>query len=475
MRKIIDLVLFTGLIIWGQQVMSAPNILLIIGDDMSVETLSSYGIGANPPKTAALDQLAKDGVQFRSFWSQPICSPTRATIMTGRYGFRTGIGWPVGGVAAEPAIPARPAWAAFEDPVTGGGRATDPTVPTPGLNSAEFTLPMALKANAELGYSTAAIGKWHLADVDNGWQDHPNQVGFDHYSGLIPGRTETYFAWQKVVNGEFEPGVGYTPVDKADDAIAWIAQQGDEPWFMWFAFNLPHTPLHLPPEENWQTDHDELDRNAISEEDSIAYFNSMIEAMDTQIGRVLASIEPEVRENTYVIFLGDNGTIGRWISPPFDSARAKSTVFQGGVNVPLLVTGPGIDRGAESQALVNSTDLFFTIMEMAGIDPANTVPDEITTDSVSFFSTLSDADTPSPREWVYADVFGGGHSGVADANYAIRDARYKLLRHEGLEQFYDLIDDPYENQDLLTRDLSSREQAAYQDLSERVHQLRNSE
>jgi len=478
MRKCIYLaaVVMIIAVVSQRQAEAAPNILLIIGDDMSVETLSSYGIGANPPKTAALDQLAIDGVQFSNFWSQPICSPTRATIMTGRYGFRTGIGWPVGGVATEPAIPARPAWAAFEGPGMGGGMAaTNPTVPTPGLAPEEFTLPMALKANPELGYSTAAIGKWHLADVDNGWQNHPNQVGFDHYSGLIPGITESYFAWQKVVNGEFEPGVGYTPADKADDAIAWIDQQGDEPWFMWFAFNLPHTPLHLPPGENWQTDHDELDRNAISAEDSIAYFNSMIEAMDTQIGRVLASIEPEVRENTYVIFLGDNGTIGRWISPPFDSARAKSTIFQGGVNVPLLITGPGVARGAESQALVNSSDLFFTIMEMAGIDPANTVPDEITTDSVSFFSTLSDADTPSPREWIYADVFGGGHPGVADANYAIRDARYKLLRHEGLEQFYDLIDDPYENRDLLTRNLSGREHAAYQDLSERVHQLRNSE
>ncbi len=114
-------------------------------------------------------------------------------------------------------------------------------------------------------------------------------------------------------------------------------------------------------------------------------------------------------------------------------------------------------------------------MEMAGIDPANTVPDEITTDSVSFFSTLPDAGTPSPREWVYADVFGRGHPGIADGNYAIRDARYKLLRHEGLEQFYDLIDDPYENRDLLTRNLSGREHAAYQDLSKRVRQLRTSE
>ena len=97
-----------GLGVLGSPQKSAPNIILIIGDDMGVETLASYGLGKNPPKTAALNELARRGVRFNNFWSQPVCSPTRATLMTGRYGFRTGIGRPVGG-SKMPTPPAKPA------------------------------------------------------------------------------------------------------------------------------------------------------------------------------------------------------------------------------------------------------------------------------------------------------------------------------------------------------------------------------
>jgi arylsulfatase A-like enzyme len=471
-------VLILGLMLGASgQVAAAPNILLIIGDDMGVDTLASYGIGENFPKTTALDELAQTGVRFTNTWSQAICSPTRATIMTGRYGFRTGIGWPVSGVGAEPPLPPRPLRASFEGPAMGMGMGGVDThsLPTPGLGVDEFTLPMAFKSHPDLGYATAAIGKWHLADIENGWEQHPNRVGFDHFSGLIPGITASYFAWNKVVNGKFQPGVGYTPEDKANDAIAWIKDRGDDPWFMWLAFNLPHTPLHLPPDDNWQSDYSAMDRDGIEEAHSRAYFNAMIEAMDTQIGRVLDSMDPEVRNNTYVIFIGDNGTIGRWISPPYHSDRAKSTIYEGGINVPLIVSGPGVRAGGVSDALVNSSDLFFTIMEMAAIDPADAVPDDLVTDSVSFMPTLTDPNGPSPRDWIYADVFLGGFAGIADANYAIRNERYKLLRHERLIELYDLAEDPFENHDLLKGELSVAEEAAFASLQAQVRELRDSE
>lgn len=105
--------------------------------------------------------------------------------------------------------------------------------------------------------------------------------------------------------------------------------------------------------------------------------------MDTEIARLLAALDPDIRENTYVIFMGDNGTANRTISAPFH--RGENSVYEGGVNVPLIVTGPGVERNAVSDALVNSTDMFYTIMEMAGVDPEETVPEGITTDSVSFF------------------------------------------------------------------------------------------
>ena len=449
---------------------AAPNILLLIGDDMGVETLASYGVGENTPTTAALDELADRGVRFTNFWSQPICSPTRATMLTGRYGFRTGIGRPTTHGPHLPDPPAKPEWAPYERPIAVRGGTWAPLYLLPE----EFSLPMALKANADPGYATAAIGKWHLAEVANGWVDHPNLVGFDHFSGLIRGETASYFSWIKVVDGEVMGTTGYTPVDKADDAIRWIEARGNDPWFLWFAFNLPHVPLHLPPEETWQSDYSHLDPESVPEELLPAYFAAMIEAMDTQIGRILSSLDPDVRENTYVIFMGDNGTPGDHVSPPFRQGRAKNSVYEGGVNVPFIVTGPGVARGAVSEVLVNSTDLFVTIMEMAGIDPAEAIPDGVTHDSVSFSYALSNPDAPSRRDWLYADRFNDGLAGVESGDYAMRDQRYKLVRFRGEEEFYDLREDPYEYVNLLAGELSPEEQAAYHSLNERILTLRAS-
>ncbi|MFL2553309.1 MAG: sulfatase-like hydrolase/transferase [Candidatus Rariloculaceae bacterium] len=462
---------------------AAPNILLIIGDDMGVETLASYGLGENPPKTATLDEMARQGMRFTNFWAQPVCSPTRAAIITGRYSFRTGIGRPAGGSGDLPEIPEIPEWASPAPGGMAGGMARRPAgfdLPRHGLLPDEYTLPMAFNANSDLGYATAAIGKWHLADRSNGWIEHPNRVGFDHYSGLITGTTSSFFSWNKVINGVVSGEIGYTPVDKADDAIDWIAEQGDEPWFMWFAFNLPHTPIHLPPEENWQSDHSNLDSKEISASDSDAYFDAMIEAMDTQIGRLLGSMDAPVRDNTYVIFLGDNGTTGGNVTggnvrAPFRNGRAKGTIYEGGVNTPLIITGPGIEPGTVPDALVNASDLFVTIMEMAGIDVQATVPDEVTYDSVSFMPVLADADTPSPRDWLYVDEFFGGFAGVESADYAMRNERYKLLRFNGEEEFYDLQNDPYEYENLLSGDLTTAERIEYETLRDQITELRASE
>ena len=478
-RAAVALSLLLGL---SGNVAAAPNVLLIIGDDMGVETLASYGVGENPPTTAALDELAREGVRFTNVWSQPACSPTRATMITGRYGFRTGVGIAVANGPPMAAPPDKPAWASAERARTAGR----PRVATAGLEARpalladEFTLPQALKQRNDLGYTAAAIGKWHLADERNGWIEHPNRVGFDHYSGLITGTTPSYFTWNKVVNGEVGGTTGYAPADKADDAIRWIDEQGDNPWFLWFAFNLPHVPLHLPPAETWQSDYSHIDPQSLPPEqfrgyhsERYPYSSAMIEAMDTQIGRLLASLDPEVRDNTYVIFVGDNGS--GVVSAPFRSGHSKGTIYEGGINVPMIVTGPGVARGGASEALVNTTDLFVTIMEMTGIDPGEAIPDEVTHDSISFFPALSDPDAPTGREWLYADYFVGGLPGVADGDYAIRGDRYKLLRYRGTEEFYDLEIDPYEHENLLTGTLSVEEEAAYRSLGEQLQELRGSE
>jgi arylsulfatase A-like enzyme len=452
----------------------APNILLIIGDDMGVEALAAYGLGDDPPETAALDDLARDGVRFDNFWAQPVCSPTRATVITGRYGFRTGIGRPVGG-GPLPEPPAKPAGAPAEsNGAPNAASAEDRALPRPHLLLSEYTLPRALKEHSISDYDTAAFGKWHLAMPENGWTDHPNTVGFDHFAGLMGGGPESYFAWNKVINGEVSGVVGYTPTDKVDDALAWLDDRDGDPWLLWLAFNLGHTPLHLPPGDSWQSDYSEHDAGSVPEEHWTAYFNAMVEAMDTEIERLLDSLDPAVRDNTYVIFMGDNGTYDPVVGAPFRRGRAKGTIYEGGVNVPLIVSGPGVPRDSVSEALVNSTDLFATILEMAGVNPEAAIPEGVTTDTVSFMASLTDPAGPSAREWLYADEFFGGFGGVEGADYAMRNHRYKLLRFEGVEEFYDLEEDPYEYDNLLDRELTVNERAEYEALRAEIHRLRSS-
>ena len=456
---------------------SAPNILLIIADDMGVEALSMYGVGETAPVTAALDELAREGVMFRNFWTQPVCSPTRATIMTGRYGFRTGVGRPIPLTGASagplPDPPAKPASAPYEPSRGGMGMAGGMGAGNFGVRSTEFLFPMALAAGTDDAYRTAAIGKWHLADVNNGWLRHPEHAGIDFYEVVMNGIT-SYFGWRKNVNGEVVGTTRYAAADRTDTAIEWLGAQGDQPWFMWLSYTLPHTPLHLPEARYLQSDYSDLSPTDDFDEKPYRYFHAMIEAMDTEIGRVLASLDPNVRENTYVIFIGDNGTDANSIIAPFRSEGAKGTVYEGGVNTPLIVSGPGVERGAVSGALVNSTDLFATMLEMAEVDVDEVVPDGVTLDSVSIVPYLVDPAMLSQRDSIYADVFADSFLGIETANYAMRNDRYKLMRHEGTEEFYDLSADPYEHDNLLQRSMSPGEQSQYESLQAQITELRES-
>ena len=460
-----------------------PNILVIIGDDMGIETIGSFGVGADTPTTATLDALAERGVRFNNMWAQPVCTPTRATIMTGRYGFRTGVGGPTGDNEARGYMPDPPPVPeglgvpiGMGDGGMGGmaaggmaGGGMGAAGPRWGISLEEFTLPQVFNTRPDLGYDKAAIGKWHLSDVRNGWEDHPNLIGFDHFSGLVRCCVENFFGWVKLVNGEFSTETGYAPTAKIDDAIEWLGDPAarEEPWFLWLAFNTPHSPIHMPPRELLQSDDPALDD---PESGNRPYFKAMIEAMDTEIGRLLDYIGPEVLENTYVIFMGDNGTGGGVVGPPFRQGAAKGSVYNGGVAVPFLVAGPGVAAGETSYALANSTDLFATILEMAGIDYRDAVPDGIVLDTVSLMPYLSDPGRESIREWVYADAFTTD-LGVRSGEYAIRGLRYKYLVDLGVEHFFDLEVDPYEHTNLLDGELTADQGAAFDRLKSQVDAL----
>lgn len=400
-----------------QDVLKAPrpNILLIVADDYGVDLAASYQEGSAPACTPFIDSLAAEGLLFRNAWANPTCSPTRAALLTGRYGFRTG----VGDVQLQADA---------------------------GLLLSETTLPEML-----VGYSTAALGKWHLAG--NQGNLHPNASGFGHYAGSIGGGVPNYMQWPKITDGQFSMSTTYATVDVADEALE-AMQTLPEPWFLYVSFNAPHTPLHQPPRTACSPPMcpTSFCGNLPPSPGAPALVKAMSEAMDHEIGRILALLELQ-DPNALVVFVGDNGTDPRAVESPFLSDRAKGTVYEGGVNVPLIIRGPGVAVG-ECQALVSVVDFFATFAELAGVP-------SLAEDSVSLVSYFDDPSL-ALRETVFSERFSSsGGPPFTDHQRAIRDERYKLIRRSGQpDELYDLVVDPFESSNLLPN-LSAIEQQAY--------------
>ncbi|CUH67428.1 Arylsulfatase precursor [Thalassovita gelatinovora] len=407
---------------------AAPNILLIIADDMGLDTSRCYAVGDQQANMPILEQLCAEGLVFDQAYSAPVCSPTRATIMTGKYGFRTGVGG---------AIPPR------------GGS---------GLSPDEFSLFDALN---ETEYASAVVGKWHLASSPDDL-DHPAEMGVTDYFGMISGGVRSYYNWQGVENGTRNDVDGYTTTVLTDRAINWIGER-QTPWFLWLAYNAPHTPFHVPPRTLYTGENLKDDETAIRE-NPLPYYNAMLEALDTEVGRLFDSMSDETRENTIVIFIGDNGTPGQVSRQLYGARRSKGSIYQGGTAVPMIVSGPGVE-GGRTEALVNTTDLNATILALAGADPDGAVSDGID------LNTILKGETGS-REFAYVEHFGDGGMPVDVMGWAIRDAQYMLVAPDGdAEQMFDIANDPLSQFDLLsatlTPELNQRVlalRAAYQDL-----------
>lgn len=413
----------------------SENILVLIADDLGVDRVGAYAAHPDPGNTPSIDTLAAEGVLFRKAWAHPSCSPTRAAMLTGLPAGTTGLG-----SALNPNVPDR-SW---------------------GLDCNEFsTLPDRAR---ELGYESAILGKWHLAGGPVVDPDHPWSCGFDYHAGHLSNirpqtPAETYFDWTKTINGVSTPNHSvYATTDTVNDALAWITQ-AQEPWLAWVSFNAPHIPIHDPPETLHSYD--------LTDATTAEQGKAMIEAMDTEIGRLLSQVDPEVLAQTTVIFIGDNGTLPLITTPPFPANHAKFTVYEGGVNVPLIVSGdavPALSKGLETDALVHAQDLFSTIIEIAGGIATGS-------DSISFLPHVLDPSEPSTRSDVVSEIFAPTGIDVARDFWdgAARDDRYKLIRRftPGIPdefEFYDLQIDPFEASNLLDGILGPQEQMALRDL-----------
>ena len=409
---------------------TSTNTLLLIADDVGIDGIGVYAAVANPPPTPNLDQLARGGVLFRNALANPVCSPTRACMFTGRYAFRTGIGQVVGNGAQ-------------------------------GLQLSEHTLPEVLNAN---GTRHALIGKWHLGDAIGA--DAPNQHGFGHFTGTLGPQVSNYFSWQKTTNGTTTTSTTYATTDLVNEALAWIGTQTGS-WVCVVAFQAAHTPLHAPPAALHTQNLTGLNPGTTP----LPFFKAMVEAMDTEIGRLLTSLPPTVLANTNVVFMGDNGSPRNVTQAPFDPLHAKGTLYEGGTHVPLMVSGPiVVAPGREVAALVDPTDYFATVCELQGIDARAQVPTSVSLDSVSFAPYLRSATQLPLRTVAHVELFPG-----VGAGHAVRDARWKLIRFSGMnthDELFDLAADPDEQVNLYDGSLTAAEQEAYETLRVAAASLR---
>ncbi|QDU68682.1 sulfatase-like hydrolase/transferase [Engelhardtia mirabilis] len=361
--------------IQGQRT-TPPNVLLIVLDDVGVDQLGVYAEATNPPPTPNLDALAAQSVLFRQAWSNPVCSPTRAALMTGRHGFRTGVGNAIGSGATET-----------------------------GLPLSETILPELLDTGGQ--YVHAAFGKWHLGGAADGALA-PNNAGFGHYDGclsnldIVASNPASYTNWPRVVDGVESVSTQYLTSATVDSALGWISQQ-TEPWFAYVAFHAVHSPFHWPPAAL----HSVNPASIPPGNPAHWQHRAMVEALDTEIGRLLSGVGAPAGDLT-VIVVGDNGTAGPGIEPPFDPTHGKHTLFDGGVRVPLLISGPTVSAPGECQALVQVLDLFATVAEIAGVNPATIGK---TIDSRSLVPYLANPTAVSERSVLFSERFWGNGVG----------------------------------------------------------------
>ncbi|WP_149272998.1 sulfatase-like hydrolase/transferase [Pareuzebyella sediminis] len=386
---------------------SSPNILFIIADDLGKDAINGFTEGSIKPNTPNIDAIRTDGISFQNFWTNPTCTPTRASILTGKYGYRTN--------------------------VKGAGDI---------LAQSEISLQQYISENTNDAYSSAVVGKWHLAGNDS--NVNPEDFGIDYYAGLIRGAVDDYYRWQLTEDGTSSLQTEYTTEVFTDLAINWVNEQS-KPWFLWLAYNAPHAPFHIPPSNmHSQGNLPEYSDNL----DPLPYYMAAIEAMDFQIGRFLDAIPLEEKENLVIIFIGDNGTPNQVAQSPYSSNKVKNTLYQGGVNVPMFVSGSSVSRIGTDHNLITSTDLFATIAEITGI------PTREIHDSKSFKGLLT-IDTPT-REFQYSEM----NNGLTDEWTASNGVYKFIIDSSGDEQLYNLMGDSYEENNLLNGTLSSTEQDA---------------
>ncbi|MEO8498997.1 MAG: arylsulfatase, partial [Planctomycetota bacterium] len=362
--------------------------------------------------TPNIDSLARDGASFDRFYVCPVCSPTRAEFLTGRYHPRSGV----------------------YSTSSGGER----------MNLDEMTIADTFKA---AGYATGAFGKWH-----NGMQYpyHPNGRGFDEYYGFCSGHWGDYFSPPLEHNGQLVQGDGFIIDDLTNKALAFIEQNKDRPFFAYLPFNTPHSPMQVP-DPFWDKfkDKELAMHNRDPEREDVGHTRcalAMCENIDWNVGRILEKLDAlKLADDTIVIYFCDNGPNGvRWNG---GMKGRKGSTDEGGVRSPLLICWPGhIPTDRQVTQIGAAIDLLPTLADLAGIDVASKKP----LDGISLKQVI----VGQPENWQDRMIFSHWSKKVS-----VRTQRYRL-DHEG--NLFDMLADPGQGNDISSQkpDVTKRLAAA---------------
>lgn len=414
-----------------------PNVVFLLADDLGWADLACYG--ADLHETPRLDQLAREGVRFTQAYMMPVCSPSRAAILTGRHAARLHLTiWREGALT-----PPR-------------DRKLLPPPAITDLPPSEVTLAEVFKA---AGYLTFHVGKWHLGDADHS----PETQGFDlNIGGTHWGAPATYFHPFSGPSGqsrEFRcvPGLGlgkpgeYLTDRLTDEALKLIDTAGDRPFFLNLWFHVPHTPMEGKPKL--------VEKYRAKTKPGLHHQNpdyaAMVETLDDNVGRVLDRLqERKLTENTLVIFASDNGGYtnhnrGRQVTDNSPLRSGKGSLYEGGIRVPLMVRLPGVTpRATVCAEPVMCTDFFPTILELCGLG-ANAQPKSAgPLDGVSLVPLLRQPQSHLRRDALFFHY--PHYYPTTTPVSAVRAGDWKLLEYfeDNHVELYDLRGDPGEHRDL---------------------------
>lgn len=398
-----------------------PNVVLIITDDQGWGDLSLH---KNPyVQTPNLDKMAAAGASFERYYVSPLCAPTRASLLTGKYHLRTGV-----------------------TSVTGGYER---------MRSEEVTIAEAFKAN---GYSTGAFGKWHNGEH---FPEDPIGQGFEEFYGFCAGHWNNYF--DSPVQSQFEmiESEGYLPDVLTSKAIDFIDKNSEKPFFCYLPLNVPHSPHQVADKY--------FDKyKAMGLDNELSSIYGMVENIDDNVGRVLKHLEENgLSENTIVLFMSDNGPNGQRFNG--NMKGIKGHVDEGGVRSPLFVNWKStISQNVVISDLAAHIDIFPTLVELCNLE----IKERPDFDGISIADLLMQRKELLPEREIYSIRSFDGMSQPYPAS--IRTPQFRWVTEKEGNRLYDMVKDPDQKEDIikslpeLNRQFADKFQAWYKRATENL-------